>query len=236
MTTDTPATPHHRTEAGTAPLPPYGARPRAWGPRGRHRRPPRPRKLLLGAGGLALAAGALSLVRIVSDPAAGGSGTMHAPRPDRVTDPAAGTVPGRATRSAPGTALPGPSATSAMGGRDGATAMDGTPTPAPGTPGPEAGTGTTIPHRPNTPGIPNSPGTPHASGTPGGPDAGRSSGPRPPRPRTPAPHPTPPASPAPSRTTPTAPPAPPAPEPEPERPGLCIPVIGLCVDLLDEDD
>ncbi|MFF8447109.1 hypothetical protein ACF06Q_05360 [Streptomyces leeuwenhoekii] len=230
MTTDTPATPHHRTEAGTAPLPPYGARPRPWGPRGRHRRPPRPRKLLLGAGGLALAAGALSLVRIVSDPAAGGSGTMHAPRPDRVTDPAAGTVPGRATRSAPGTALPGPSATSAMGGRDGAT--DGTPTPAPGTPGPEAGTGTTIPHRPNTPG------TPHASGTPGGPDAVRSSEPRPPRSRTPAPHPTPPASPAPSRPAPTAPPAPPAPEPEPEpeRPGLCIPVIGLCVDLLDEDD
>ncbi|MFF5250745.1 hypothetical protein ACFY4K_01605 [Streptomyces leeuwenhoekii] len=230
MTTDTPATPHHRTEAGTAPLPPYGARPRPWGPRGRHRRPPRPRKLLLGAGGLALAAGALSLVRIVSDPAAGGSGTMHAPRPDRVTDPAAGTVPGRATRSAPGTALPGPSATSAMGGRDGATAMDGTPTPAPGTPGPEAGTGTTIPHRPNTPG------TPHASGTPGGPDAVRSSEPRPPRSRTPAPHPTPPASPAPSRPAPTAPPAPPAPEPEPEGPGLCIPVIGLCVDLLDEDD
>ncbi|WP_052808649.1 hypothetical protein [Streptomyces cyaneogriseus] len=236
MTTDTPATPHHRTEAGTAPLPPYGARPRPWGPRGRHRRPPRPRKLLLGAGGLALAAGALSLVRIVSDPAGGGSGTMHAPRPDRITDPAAGTVPGQATRSAPGTALPGPSATSAMGGRHGATAMDGTPAPPPDTPGPGTGTGsTTIPHRPDTPG------TPHASGAPGGPDAGRSAGPRPPRPRTPAPHPTSPAPPVPSRTTPTtptAPPAPPAPEPEPEpeRPGLCIPVIGLCVDLLDAGD
>ena len=39
---------------------------RLFGPRGRHRKP-RPRKVLLAAGGLALAAGALSLVRLTPD-------------------------------------------------------------------------------------------------------------------------------------------------------------------------
>src|SRR5690349_20801821 len=47
-------------------------------PRGRHRRP-RPRKVLFAAGGLALAAGVLSLVRLSPDPGgAGGPGTAEA--------------------------------------------------------------------------------------------------------------------------------------------------------------
>ncbi|MEU9732373.1 hypothetical protein AB0E07_13110, partial [Streptomyces sp. NPDC048002] len=49
--------------------------PRLFGPRGRHRRP-RPRKVLLAAGGLALAAGALTLVRL---PPASGPGGLAAP-------------------------------------------------------------------------------------------------------------------------------------------------------------
>ncbi|PIM66021.1 hypothetical protein CTU88_45525, partial [Streptomyces sp. JV178] len=40
-------------------------------PRGRHRRP-RPRKVLFAVGGMALAASALSLLRLASDPVSGG--------------------------------------------------------------------------------------------------------------------------------------------------------------------
>lgn len=50
------------TTTGTPTEPRY-----AWGRRGRHRRP-RPRKVLLAAGGLALAAGALSVVRLLPGP------------------------------------------------------------------------------------------------------------------------------------------------------------------------
>ncbi|MER6045045.1 hypothetical protein ABT136_30575, partial [Streptomyces sp. NPDC001856] len=52
---------------------------RLWPPggRGRHRRP-RPRKVLLVAGGLALAAGALSLVRLTPDSPVPGIGTAEA--------------------------------------------------------------------------------------------------------------------------------------------------------------
>ena len=45
--------------------------------RGRHRRP-RPRKLLFAVGGLALAAGALSLVRVAPDSGSAGLGTTEA--------------------------------------------------------------------------------------------------------------------------------------------------------------
>ncbi|MGK5698289.1 hypothetical protein ACSNOJ_36355, partial [Streptomyces sp. URMC 128] len=78
--------------------------PRARG--GRHRKP-RPRKALLAAGALALAAGALSLVRLISGPATDTVGTVGAePRPDPVTastDEAANTA---ATASATPEASP----------------------------------------------------------------------------------------------------------------------------------
>ncbi|MYW45496.1 hypothetical protein GT346_19740, partial [Streptomyces sp. SID161] len=46
-------------------------------PRGRHRRP-RPRRVLFAAGGLALAAGVLSLVRITPESGVGAPGTAEA--------------------------------------------------------------------------------------------------------------------------------------------------------------
>ncbi|MEU1695549.1 hypothetical protein ABZ590_30060, partial [Streptomyces hirsutus] len=48
--------------------------------RGRHRKP-RHRKLLLAGGGLALTAGALSLVRLASDPGPADLGAGAGPRP-----------------------------------------------------------------------------------------------------------------------------------------------------------
>ncbi|MFF8425320.1 MULTISPECIES: hypothetical protein [unclassified Streptomyces] len=79
--------------------------------RGRHRKP-RPRKVLLAAGGLALAAGVLSLVRVAPDSGVGAPGTAEAePRLDQggTTDHASGP----ASDTTPTTL---PSATSVMGG------------------------------------------------------------------------------------------------------------------------
>ncbi|MFE1241511.1 hypothetical protein [Streptomyces tendae] len=130
------------TTTGTPTEPRY-----AWGRRGRHRRP-RPRRVLLAAGGLALAAGALSVVRLL--PESGG-------------DP--GAFGGERT---------------AREGEEGAAEDDpGDRAPAPGTPQPS-----------------------------------RSDRPAPPPPPE-------------GGTPPTS-----DPEPEPDDPGLCVPVIGLCVDLL----
>ncbi|MEV6839322.1 hypothetical protein AB0N17_33250 [Streptomyces sp. NPDC051133] len=173
--------------------------------RGRHRKP-RPRKVLLAAGGLALAAGVLSLVRIAPDSGVGAPGTAEAePRLDTggrsATDRSADTA---ATVTASPTALP--SATSAMGGRSPAPTATGSVSPrAPGTrAAPPAGTAVpaTAPA-----------GTPAA---PGGP-------PSPPPTTAPAPHPHP-TTPAPQPT--------PAPSHSTAAPGsdrLCVPVIGLCV-------
>lgn len=70
--------------------------------RGRHRKP-RHRKLLLAGGGLALTAGALSLVRLASDPGPADLGAGAAParssRPPR--PPRAPTRPARAVRAVP---------------------------------------------------------------------------------------------------------------------------------------
>ncbi|MFF7368031.1 hypothetical protein [Streptomyces tricolor] len=166
--------------------------------RGRHRKP-RPRKALLAAGGLALAAGVLSLVRITPQSGVGASGTAEAgPRLDLDgRAPAHPAKPWTPTTATP-TALP--SATSAMGGRSLA--------PAPTGPPPR-----TAPARPTTPpdhtAVPTPlPTTPRGTPRPGPPATA-------PAPRTP--HPTP----APPRTA------------EPDRaPGVCVPVIGLCVDVL----
>ncbi|MGW8749037.1 hypothetical protein [Streptomyces sp. NPDC055794] len=197
-----------------------------WGRRGRHRRP-RPRKVLLTAGGLAFAAGALSLVRLLPGPDgdAGGHGAEAAPRVDprgggeTATDRAG--TPGAARTAGPSDV--GPSATSAMGGLSGSPA--GVPIPAPSTTHPAASSSasssgtTTVPDAPNPPedrADGDATAAPHTPRPPGSTHA-----PRPPRSDSPRPAPSSP----PDRGT------PPAPAPEPHDPGLCVPVIGLCVDL-----
>ncbi|MFJ7023090.1 hypothetical protein ACIQUW_32490 [Streptomyces sp. NPDC101117] len=193
------------------------------GRRGRHRRRPH-RKALLAAGGLALAAGALSLVRLApetgipglgpADPAdtpdlaidagAPGTGTGGGTGTDRSTEAAATLAPSERTR-------PSPSATSAMGGL-GTTPTAGSilvPTatasgagsPAPGATG-DAATPVRPPQAPPAATEPSRPAptTPQHPSTPGRPTAS-------PRP-TPAPQPS-----------------------EPDDRGVCVPVIGLCIDL-----
>ncbi|MGI5457375.1 hypothetical protein ACQEWB_30255 [Streptomyces sp. CA-249302] len=157
---------------------------------------------MLAAGGVALAAGVLSLVRMAPDSGTGGYGTAEAePRqdpgagPERSTNAAAtiGTVPHVS-----------PSATSAMGGVSATPTAGSTLVPLPTassspTPLAPANTVTTIPEAPNPP----------ARTTTSPP-------PTPPAPRKPPPS---------DRTTP-----PPSPQPTPSsNPGLCVPVVGLCV-------
>ncbi|MEH0576115.1 MULTISPECIES: hypothetical protein [Streptomyces] len=219
--------------------PPEEAGP-LWAPRarGRHRRP-RPRKVLFAAGGLALAAGMLSLVRLT--PHSGdvtGIGAAEAEsQPDPVTDTdtatATATDTSRGTGTGTGTggggagtggdtgrsadaAVPGaaaPTAPSAMGG------ASASPTPeaglVPGTPG--SATSVAL-----TPGATYTPVAPHA--------------PAPAPARTAAPRPT--ATPTPSAAPTTAAPAPQPQKPgpgqsgQPRQPGVCVPVVGLCVDPL----
>ncbi|PTM92369.1 hypothetical protein [Streptomyces sp. VMFN-G11Ma] len=179
------------------------------GGRGRHRRP-RPRKVLFAVGGLALAAGALSLVRLAPESVLGGPGSAEAePR----HDPGAETDRAGNTAATVGT-LPevSPSATSALGGRSATPTPDTSTAPVPPTTTPPAAPSTTdtttIPEAPNTRNAPPPTTAPH-----------------PPATTPPAPHPTPP----PDRTTPpphTADPTAPA------DPTLCVPVISLCVGLL----
>ncbi|MBC2900860.1 hypothetical protein [Streptomyces cupreus] len=187
-----------------------GAPTRLFGPRGRHRRP-RPRKVLLAAGGLALAAGALSLVRLTPESGLGGLGTPGAePR----LDPSGDSTPAtdRATNAAATvgeTPQVSPSATTVMGG------LSATPTAPPRlvsttspttTPASPRDPATTIPEAPNTI-------TPQ------------------PQPTTTTPQP-PVAAPTPA---PSGPPNTPGPQPSPspsDPPGVCVPIIGLCVDPL----
>ncbi|MGW5614581.1 hypothetical protein [Streptomyces sp. NPDC003877] len=238
-TTDTPAKPRQETTAARprrpdpaaphGPYAPYEAyeayeayeQPSAAEPgpfaartRGRHRKP-RPRKVLLAAGGLVLAVGALSLVRLSAGTGPDGTGTIEAePPPHPVvsdTDGTPGTAAARqGVRAGPGVS---PSSTTALGSvTPSAAPRSALPTPsAPGTgpgraPDPPGG------HRP---GITTPP--------------GRAGLPAPP-PRADAPRPAP-ATP-PDRSAPAPAPRPDAPDtPEqPQDPGLCVPVIGLCVD------
>ncbi|CAL9473125.1 hypothetical protein [Streptomyces sp. enrichment culture] len=211
----------------------------AWWRRGRHRRP-RPRKVLLVAGGLALAAAALSVVRLLPEPGGDGGvghGAEAAPRVDgagRDTAPDDRATAATATGADGGTPGASPSATSAMDGLSGS--------PEPGlipdlVPGPTA-SGPPAP-------LPASTAEPGAQGAPDASEGGRPGegreqeqegegerdrapgSPQPSHSDRPAPHSTPPAPP-PGHSTPSAP----APAPEPDDPGLCVPVIGLCVDLL----
>ncbi|MFI1072409.1 hypothetical protein [Streptomyces puniciscabiei] len=173
--------------------------------RGRHRKP-RPRKVLLAAGGLALAAGVLSLVRVSSESGVGAPGTAEAePRSGAgggTTDHAADTA---TVVTAGPTALP--SATSVMGGRSLAPTPTATPT---GPAAPSASAGSTA--VPTATGLPttavSTPGTaPRPSATTSAPVPAPTTG----RPA--------PATPAPTRRT-----------TDPGPGGLCVPVLGLCVD------
>ncbi|AXL90618.1 hypothetical protein C4J65_21725 [Streptomyces sp. CB09001] len=215
------------TTTGTPTEPRY-----AWGRRGRHRRP-RPRKLLLAVGGLALAAGTLSAVRLLPGPGGdvGGLGAEAEPRvegggrhaaPDRATGPATAATVGEP----PGA---GPSATSAMGG------LSGSPGPGriPGlVPGPSA-SGPAVPlpaaTTVRTPGVPDTR-RPGEGDREGRREPGEHTGDRAPARGTPTPQPSRSDRPAPPPDRGTPPTS--DPEPEPEDPGLCVPVIGLCVDLL----
>ncbi|TDT37995.1 hypothetical protein EV562_1059 [Streptomyces sp. BK208] len=216
--------------AGPRPEPRY-----AWIRRGRHRRP-RPRKVVLAAGGLALAAGALSLVRLLPEPGGdvgGGHGALAAPRVEGGgRDTAAQDPESAAAASGTGRGSPeaGPSATSVMGG------LGGSPGPGlvPGlAPGPSASGAPLPPAATSAPGAPDTAGGRPADrqerGEREGGSDGRTRAPGTPSPSgsdRPAPRPTP--TPPPDRGTPPAP----DPVPEPDDPGLCVPVIGLCVDLL----
>lgn len=169
--------------------------------RGRHRRP-RPRKVLFAVGGLALAAGALSLARMAPEAGIGGLGTTEAEPPH---DPGSGA--GRSDNTAVTVgAVPrvSPSATSVPGG------VSATPTPTTHVVSLPAAT-TTAPPAATGPGT--------ATTIPDTPD--RSAPATTPLPTTATPQPAP--TPTPSRTT-----EPPA--PTPSEPGLCVPIIGLCVD------
>ncbi|MEH0549527.1 hypothetical protein [Streptomyces sp. B21-101] len=201
-----------------------------WTPRarGRHRRP-RPRKVLFAAGGLALAAGMLSLLRPTPDTGgAGALGTAEAePPPDLVTsaDDDAGVEAGdgdakasddgRGDRaaddgrpSAAGAAAvtPAPTAPTAMGGASAGPAREAGGL-LPGAPG--AATSVAL--------------TPGATYVP----APRAATPAPTATATPAP----PSAPRPTPITATPAPQPPK-AAEPGQRGLCVPIIGLCVDPL----
>lgn len=170
--------------------------------RGRHRKP-RPRKVLLAAGGLALAAGAVTLIRLTSAPDGGGPGTGVEAVPRPTTKPLAPTEAPPSTRATPPSPEATPSSPEALGG----------------------------PHTSplETPERPSPPRTPSAK-TPPPPKTPPPATTRPDTPRTPT-EPPPdhrkPPPPHPARPTPTPEPEP---EPEPSRPpGLCVPIIGLCV-------
>lgn len=149
--------------------------------RGRHRKP-RPRRLLLTATGLMLAAALLALTRITSAPPPHTPGTTRAaPRP------------APATEAAP----PAPPPV--------------TPTASPPSPPPATARAIHPPRRTAAPTTPR-----HTSGTTH------------PRPKAPAPgHPEPPPSPPTATATATAT----ASRTDPVPTGVCLPLIGLCVDV-----
>jgi hypothetical protein len=220
MTTNTQARPRgdigsttapHRREP-PAPLEPVPAETGPFAPRvrGRHRKP-RPRKVLLAAGGLVLATGALSLLRLASGPDADAGPVGAGPRPEPVstaTDDAAhtaATFPAAPEASSSPPTTPGDLTPSA--GTDGPQPPPSTATGAPATGVATGSAPMTIPDTPNTPGPAPAP-TASQGDAPGAPPA---------------------PSARPSRTAPTPAPRPEAPA-KPQDPGLCVPVIGLCVD------
>ncbi|MGW3498554.1 hypothetical protein [Streptomyces sp. NPDC001020] len=188
MTTDPATTETTSTAHGT----PDPLRRR---PTGRHRKP-RSRRTVLTVGGFALAAGALSLLRLVPESVTSGGGAAEA-------EPRIGTTAATSTvdtvAAVPSTRAASRSAGAVMGGVG---ARPSAPTTAhPSSPVPR--------HSDPATGIPEAPATSTAT----------SQAPAPPEPTTSATLP-----PTPSPTTTTR-----APDPAASTPGLCLPVIGLCV-------
>ncbi|MFC4471472.1 hypothetical protein ACFPH6_44490 [Streptomyces xiangluensis] len=177
---------------------------RAERPRGRHRKP-RPRRMLVAVGGLALAAGALSLMRLAPEPPGGTDGGVTATdiepaeiEPADVEPTAAGSteshVPVSDTGSATAEGAPRP--------RRSPSAI----APPNGGSGPERASRPTITPAATPPAFPRTaaPGDPTAAPEPL----------KPPTPEKPSP--------------PT--PRPPTSDPDPDRPDLCVPIVGLCLD------
>ncbi|QYX77841.1 hypothetical protein [Streptomyces akebiae] len=227
-------TPFAPTVAGTSTGPPHqvGHTPDhpAPRPRGRHRRP-RPRKLLFAVGGMALAAGALSLVRLTSDPVGGAGAVGPAPSAaDDVTDGTteAGTTVGGEPSADAGT----PTADTPMGGGNPKpghrppSSGAPTPTPTPSAYRPAPSIGVDIPSAPGARDVPRTPPAPDTPTAPRAPEAPRPTAPAPTQPVAAAPQqPTTPDSP----TTPTAPGDTTTTPTKPTKPGLCVPIVGLCV-------
>ncbi|MEU6813237.1 hypothetical protein [Streptomyces sp. NPDC046860] len=170
--------------------------------RGRHRRGRRVVLLLAGAAVLALAVS--SLVRIAPD---AGPGTAEAEprRPWKLGG--AGPSP---EVSATVVAVPSASTASASGRREAGPAPSGTVTA--GTEATSAPTGGTVRPSAAATGVPQPPPAPHTPATPHTPT------------EAPAP---PPQAPPPAPTRSSAPP----PTPPPESKGVCVPVLGLCLEL-----
>ncbi|MFJ5894057.1 hypothetical protein ACIQFZ_01040 [Streptomyces sp. NPDC093064] len=189
-----------------------------WGPRarGRHRRR-RPRKALLAAGGLAVAAGVLSLVRLAPESGPTRLGAAEAEphaAPGHDSGGSAGTPANTSATTAAGPAT-APSAAVALRGVSGAPVPDGSAVPVAS---PSAATAAAEPSAlPETTTVPTAlaedPDPPEHPEHPEPTNA-----PRPSASTAPAPRPTP----SPSRST--QPPAPPS-----GGGGLCLPIIGLCV-------
>lgn len=219
-------------------------------PRGRHRKP-RPRKVLLAAGGFALAAGVLSLVRLTPDSSVGGVGRAQA-QADLDPDSNAATVTaddtsadrtGNTAATVDGAPTPNPAASAPMGGAIPVpTALPAAlPTALPGSTGPlrrlplgalptslaPAADATTIQQQPNAPAPVTTPGRVQ---DPAGAPAPAAVAPQPQSPQEQSPQE---AAAAPTPTS--EPPQAPAPAPQASAPGgVCVPLIGLCVDALNQ--
>ncbi|MFJ9583033.1 hypothetical protein [Streptomyces acidicola] len=173
--------------------------------RGRHRKP-RPRRMLFAVGGLALAAGALSFVRLVPESAVGGGAGVTEAEPraaaDGVSEGATNTAATmKAARPPAGSAGPGTTTAHVVVGSG---------------PSPRTTTGATPPSGAMSPG-PTAPPT-QSPGTPT-------------TPATKAPATTAPAPPRPTQSTAAPAPRPGHPDERDQRDdrGLCLPVIKLCL-------
>ncbi|MEU6093832.1 hypothetical protein [Streptomyces sp. NPDC047079] len=165
-------------------------------------RKPRPRRAALAVGGFALAAGALSLVHLAPETVTGGGGTAEAEPRIDATDTAA------TVGTAPRGSADHPSTTTVIrvpGASPAATAAT-RPSAQPSSSAGRAAGATNPPT-----GIPEAPSTPTAPRPPGSPAAPSPTAPRP----------------APSTSAPA-----PTPTPIPSTPGLCVPIVGLCVNGL----
>ncbi|WP_328769061.1 hypothetical protein [Streptomyces sp. NBC_00286] len=179
-------------------------------PRGRHRKP-RPRRMLVTVGGLALAAGALSLMRLAPEPPGGTGGGVTATDIDPAEIEAADIEPADVEPTAVGaTQAPAPVSDT------GEAAAEGTPTP-------RTSASPAAKPPPNRGDQPEGPADPTV--TPKGPlptPSGKTN------PHDATEGPTPAKPPAGNPSTPNPQPQPPTPPPGDRT--LCVPIVGLCLD------